>query len=85
MPSLSSRILTLAVAIRNHAKMDIKHFFLCPILLEFCILFGLVGLGCIVVLCIALLFIDFFSLSKVINIFCEVNKCTCLNLPFPGT
>ena len=38
-PSLSSRNSTLSIANKNHAKMDIKLFFSCPILLDFCILF----------------------------------------------
>ena len=38
-PSLPSRNLTLATAVKNHAKMNVKLFFFCPVLLDFPILF----------------------------------------------
>ena len=38
-PRLSSRNLTLVIAVKNHAKMDIKLTFSCPVLLDFSILF----------------------------------------------
>ena len=37
-PSLPSRNLTLAIAVKNHAKVDIKLFFSCLVLLDFSIL-----------------------------------------------
>ena len=39
MPSLSSKNLTVAIAVKSHAKMGIKIFFSCPISLGFSILF----------------------------------------------
>ena len=39
MSSLLSRNYTLAVAVKKHAKVDIKLFLACPVLLDFSILF----------------------------------------------
>ena len=45
MPSLLSRNLTLALAVKKRAKIDLKLILSCPILLDFSILFQLICPG----------------------------------------